>query len=146
MIEIEKSAVINRPVEDVFAYVTDVENEPQWISEVMKVRMTSDGPVGVGTTYDNIVQFLGREIVDPHEVVQYEPNSKFAFKSYSGQISFEGTHSFEATSDGDTKFTFEAKGETGNLFKLAEPIVNRMINRQWETNVANLKELLESQS
>ncbi len=72
MIEIEKSAVINRPVEEVFAYVTDVENEPQWISEVAEVRKTSDGPMGVGSTYDNIVHFLGRRIVDPHEVIQYE--------------------------------------------------------------------------
>lgn len=146
MIEINKSTVINRPVEEVFAYVSDVGNEPQWISEVMEVRKTSDGPMGVGATYENIVQFLGREIVDPHQVVRYEPNRKFAFKSNSGQISFEGTHTFEATSDGATRFTFAATGETGTLFKLAEPIVNRMINRQWETNVANLKELLESQS
>ena len=29
---------------------------------------------------------------------------------------------------------------------LAEPIVSRMINRQWEANMANLKELLEAQS
>ncbi len=146
MIEIEKSTVINRPVEEVFAYVADVENEPQWISEVMEVRRTSDGPIGVGSTYDNVVHFLGRQIVDPHEVVQYEPNKKFTFKSHSGQISFEGTHAFEPTTNGATRFTFVASGETGTLFRLAEPIVNRMINRQWDANVANLKELLEAQS
>lgn len=146
MIKIKKSAVINRPVEEVFAYVTDVENEPQWIGEVAEVRKTSDGPVGVGSTYDNIVHFLGRRIVDPHEVVQYKPNRKFGFKSHSGQISFEGIETFEPTADGATRFTFVATGETGTLFKLAEPIVSRMINRQWEANVANLKELLEAQS
>jgi len=145
MIEIMKSVVINRPVEDVFAYVSDVDNEPEWISEVMEVRKTSAGPVGVGATYDNIVHFLGRQIIDPHEVVQYEPNRKFGFKSHSGQISFTGTHHFESTADGATKFSFVATGETGTLFKLAEPIVNRMINRQWDTNVNNLKELLEAQ-
>lgn len=144
MIEIEKSVVINRPIQEVFAYVTDVENEPQWISEVLEVRKTSDGPMGVGSTYDNVVHFLGRRIVDPHEIVQFEPNRRFAFKSHSGQISFEGTYHFEPAGDDATRLSFVAAGETGTLFRLAEPIVNRMINRQWEANVANLKELLEA--
>jgi uncharacterized protein YndB with AHSA1/START domain len=145
MIKIEHSIIISRPVKDVFAYVTEVENEPQWIGEVVEVNKTSDGPMSVGSTYDNIVHFLGRQIVDPHEVVQYEPSEKFAFKSHSGQITLEGTETFEPI-DGGTRFTFKATGETGTLFKLAEPIVSRMINRQWETNVNNLKDLLETQA
>lgn len=146
MIKIEHSVLINRPTEEVFTFVTEVENEPKWIGEVAEVRRTSNGPMGVGSTYDNIVHFLGRRIVDPHEVVQYEPNRKFAFKSNSGQIKFQGSQTYEAVDDNTTRFTFVASGETGSLFKLAEPIVSRMINRQWETNVANLKELLEAQS
>jgi hypothetical protein len=34
----------------------------------------------------------------------------------------------------------------GGFFKLAEPLVVRMLNRQFETNFANLKDLLEAQS
>lgn len=60
MIKIEHSVIISRPVKDVFTYVTEVENEPQWIGEVVEVNKTSDGPMGVGSTYDNIVHFLGR--------------------------------------------------------------------------------------
>jgi len=145
MISLEHSVVIGRPVENVFAFVANVENEPLWIGEVMEVEKTSEGPIGLGSTYNNIVQFLGRRIVDPHEVVQYEPHRLFGFKSYSGQVQFEGTETFESV-EGGTRFTFAARGETGGLFKLAEPIVNRMINRQWETNVANLKELLEAEA
>ncbi|MDX1614605.1 MAG: SRPBCC family protein [Candidatus Promineifilaceae bacterium] len=145
MIQIEKNTVINRSVRDVFAYVSDVENEPEWIGEVMEVKKTSVGPIGVGSTYDNYVHFLGRRIVDPHEVVRFEPNRQFSFKSHSGQITFEGTYHFEPAGDKATRLRFVATGQTGTLFKLAEPIVNRMINRQWEANVANLKELLEAQ-
>ncbi len=145
MINIEQSVVINRPIEEVFAFVTDVDNESQWIGEIVEVKKTSEGSMGVGSTYDNVVQFLGRRIVDPHVVIQYEPNRKFGFKSNSGPVQFEGVETFESV-EGGTKFTFVAKGETGGLFKLAEPIVARMINRQWETNVANLKDLLEAQA
>ena len=42
-----------------------------------------------------------------------------------------------------TKVTFTLQGEAGGFFKLAEPIVTRSTQRQWETNLANLKDLLE---
>jgi len=33
---------------------------------------------------------------------------------------------------------------TGGIFKLAEPVVNRMMQRQLESNLANLKDILEA--
>jgi len=41
MARIEASRVINRPVEDVFAYVTDERNMPKWESYILEVEQTS---------------------------------------------------------------------------------------------------------
>jgi hypothetical protein len=38
---------------------------------------------------------------------------------------------------------FELQGEPGGFFKLAEPLLARMLQRQWDTNLANLKDAIE---
>jgi hypothetical protein len=66
-------------------------------------------------------------------------------KSTSGPIPTEVDIIVESV-DGGTKFTISAKAETGGFFKLAEPLVARMLDRQWDTNAGNLKDLLEAQA
>jgi len=56
----------------------------------------------------------------------------------------DATITFESIEDG-TEVNFTATGEVGGFFKLAEPLVNRMAQRTWTANYANLKDLLESQ-
>ncbi|GAH15534.1 unnamed protein product, partial [marine sediment metagenome] len=126
MIKIETSVVINRPIEEVFAFVTDVEKLSQWSAELVEAKKTSEGSVGVGTTFSGVVKMLGRRMENDHEVSEYEPNSKFAFKVTSGPAQMEVEYTFESVADG-TKFTVVAEGETGGFFKLAEPIFARML-------------------
>jgi uncharacterized protein YndB with AHSA1/START domain len=59
MIRIEKSVVINRPLAEVFEYVANFEDYAQWATEVVEAKKTSEGPLGVGTTYTHFVQVLG---------------------------------------------------------------------------------------
>ena len=42
---------INRPIAQVFAFVANAETAPQWREDVVDVRRTTAGPIGVGTTY-----------------------------------------------------------------------------------------------
>ncbi|NIO68993.1 MAG: hypothetical protein GTN71_08145 [Anaerolineae bacterium] len=139
------SVVINRSIEEVFAFMTDIEKWSQWASEVVEAKKTSEGPVGVGTTFSFLVQFLGRRMEGTNEVTDYAPNSKFAFKTTSGPVSAEDEITFESVTGG-TKVTRVSRVETGGFFKLAEPILTRTAQRQFETNFANLKDLLEAQA
>lgn len=145
MIRMGHSVVINRSIEEVFAFVTEVEKWPQWRAEVVEVKKSSGGPVGVGTTFSGVGRFLGRRLENTNEVTQYEPNRKFGFKTTAGPVSMQFTDTFESV-EGGTKVSLELQGETGGFFKLAEPIMNRMVRRQFKTNYANLKDLLEAQS
>ncbi|HEX6306409.1 MAG TPA: SRPBCC family protein, partial [Anaerolineales bacterium] len=86
---IESSVVINQPVEDVFAYYTDLENETQWRIGVLELETTSEGPIGVGTTTREVTQFLGRRIENTAVVTEYEPNKVVAMETTSGPIPFK---------------------------------------------------------
>ena len=51
MLKIESATVINRPVEEVFSVLSNLENNPKWSSAFLEVKKTSDGPIAVGTTW-----------------------------------------------------------------------------------------------
>jgi hypothetical protein len=61
MARFKQSVVINRPVEQVFVFVSDLENDPPW-SGAAGMRRTSPGPVGIGTTFRQRDRFLGRRL------------------------------------------------------------------------------------
>jgi uncharacterized protein YndB with AHSA1/START domain len=73
VIRIETIVQIDRPAEEVFAYISNFENNPKWQSGQIEARITSEGPLRVGSTYDQVAKFLGRRIVSTFEVVEYEP-------------------------------------------------------------------------
>ena len=83
----ELSIVINRPIEEVFGALTDLENDIQWRSEWVETRNTSGGALGVGATYCLTGEFLGRRVPTNYEVIEYEPNQAAAWKTVSATLS-----------------------------------------------------------
>jgi uncharacterized membrane protein len=144
MVKVEVSAVINRPVEEIFEYISNPENDSQWQSGVLESNEISKGPMGVGTTTREVRKFLGREMESTFEVTEYEPNQIIKQKSTSGPMALDISMAF-ASVEGGTKVTLGGEGDSGGFFKLADPLVSRMAKRQLEADVANLKDLLESQ-
>ncbi len=133
MIQIETSVDINRPVEQVAEFFSDNENALLWQTGLIETRLTSE-PNRVGSTWTDVVQVLGRRIELSFVATEVEPESRFAFKSTSGPIPVSGSYTMEPAGD-STRVTFALE---------AEPIVKRVTLRQWEANLANLKDLLEA--
>lgn len=144
MIKIEKSVTIKRSVAEVFEFMSNSENDPQWQSGIEEVRKTSEGPIGVGTTFLEVNQMLGRRIKSTIEYIEYEANRKIGLKSVSGPIPFKMTGTFESVLEDETKVTLVGEGDVGGFFKLAEPLVSSMLNKQMESNIAKLKDLLDT--
>jgi uncharacterized protein YndB with AHSA1/START domain len=145
MATLDMSIVINRPVEEVFAFLSNPENNPKWVSGSNEVHLTSARPIGVGTTFRSVFTVLGRRMESEIEFTEYEPNRSYAQKTTSGPIPVESRVTFERV-DGGTQVINHQVAEPGGLFKLAEPVLVRMIKRQFEADFANLKDLMESHS
>jgi len=141
----EASVVIDRPIEEVFAFSTDQEKIALWAGPVTEAKQTSEGPLGVGTTSTRVIHFVGRRIESNYEVTQYQPNSRFSAKTTSGPIPIVEAYTFEA-GEGGTKVTVAMEGDPAGFFKLAKPIFARILKRQMENDVRTLKDLLEAQA
>ncbi len=144
-IQQEHTGVIDRSIEEVFAFVTDPNKDPLWHASTLEAEQTSEGPVGVGTTYRIVLKFLGRRIETTYEIIEYEPPHKHCVRITSGPIPAVGCLLLEPTDGGSTRLTQTLdRGELGFFFRLAEPLVRRAINRQSEADLATLKDLLEA--
>ena len=140
--KIETSVVINRPIEDVFVYSTDPENTPEWQTGLLESRVTSAGPIGVGSTIRDVRVFMGRQAASTVQVIVYKPNKEFTLKIESGEIQFKAWHLYEIAGDG-TKITFIAEGKSKGFFKHAARLIALKMQQQFESDFQKLKHVLE---
>ncbi len=145
-VRIEADIVIDRPVEEVFAYLSNPENYVKWEVHCRGSEVTSEGPIGVGTTYSDEVQFLGRRIKQIFEITEYEPNRKLSQKTISGPMGATGSFSFESV-EGGTKVTIVGEADPRGLWRLIpKGTMAREGKKEWEASFAKLKGLLEAPS
>jgi uncharacterized protein YndB with AHSA1/START domain len=144
VIKLKVHTSIRRPVAEVFAFVTDVANFPRWSGDLVKEsRQTSPGPIGQGATFAQTNQFLGRPFATQFEVIEYEPDRKFCVQNTVRGFVFVGCYLFEEEAGG-TRLTNAAELDVSGFFSLMGAMLIQQIRRQTETNLANLKALLES--
>ena len=110
-LRVERSVVIERSPEEVFAFVSDPENDVRWVSPIEEQWNTSEGAPGVGTTYLGVGRFLGRLFEGNFEIAHYEPNRNIVLRPTSGPLQFTGSRTVEGVADG-TRFTYAWEGQT----------------------------------
>jgi uncharacterized protein YndB with AHSA1/START domain len=138
MNKIERTITIHRPVEEVFAYLCEVEHGPRYISGQREAHKTSTGPMGVGTTFATSGNVLRRGAIC--EVTEYEPNRRLAWKATSGGRATT-TWSFQPSGP-STRLTFTRVADPHGLFGWPESLLQEVANGQVDRDLATLKELL----
>jgi hypothetical protein len=143
MLRNEHRVEINRSPEDVFAYVADLCNEPNYVPNVLETEKISDGPCAVGSKYREVTRVMfGRKAVATYEITQYDPPQTFAFRGTSGRSKFRGRWNIEATDDGTlAKFTAEAK--LAWPMKYMERVIRGSVAATFAVMTRNLKRALQ---
>ena len=144
MVNVEIPVTIDRPVEEVFAYLSDVTKIPEWNSLVDEA-IGSEPPMRVGSTTQLKIRLLGRRIEADQVVTELEPNRRAVIKT-GGPVSVTDTWTFEALGANQTRVTYATVGDTKGFFKLADPIFARVFKKQMTAQLETLKELLEARA
>lgn len=144
MARVQTSVVIERPVDEVFEFVTDPQNEALRGSLIVEQVKTSERPMGVGTRLRNTVKFLGRQFDTTFKITEHEVNKRSSVRTLSGPMPVTGCRIVELV-EGGTRFTQITEGEVGGFFRLTEPLVIRAARRQYDTDLATLRDILEAQ-
>lgn len=147
MPRVEEEIIIDRPPEDVFAFVTAPENDRLWSSTAVERHVESGGPVQVGTRINAVDKFLGRRIESTFEVTEHEPNRRSAIRFVSGPIRAVGSYTLEPA-NGGTRFgwVLEAPPGLGGLYlgRATDRLVTWMFRRRLQRDLRRLKAVLEA--
>ena len=143
MIDITVESRIMRPVGEVFGYVTDPSKLATWQTNTVSAAQEGDGPVELGTRIREIHRGPGgREAESVVEVSEFEPNRTFALRVVEG-TPIHARITFEELDEG-TLMRFRVHGRLGGAMRLLEPLVRRVLRRQFGGYCATLKGVLES--
>ena len=141
MISFEKSFWTSKSPQEVFDYLSDPTNDAEWRESSVAAEWTSDSPHGVGSTYKSVDKLMGRKIEATQEITAWDSPNQFGFKGASGPMSFELTMTFEAQDNG-TKATISVEAQSGGLFKMAENLFGKQMEKQFSTDMASLKRVM----
>ena len=141
----ELSIVINRPIEEVFTVLANLENDLKWRSEWVNAKNTSGGSLGVGATFRLSSELLGRQIPTVYEVIGYEPNQVAPWKTVSGPLPMTFRRTFERV-EGGTRVTIRYEAELRGFFKLVMSLLAGTVKRQHEGDLRKVKELMEARA
>ena len=140
----EKSVVINRPVGQVFAHVTDLENEPKWHPGIVATNPMTNGPIGLGTKWREAYRYFGIRTDFVLEISEFELNRRVAFESSQlGPMKPRFAVNFEQVNDG-TKVTYLIDPELRGVLKLLRPLLIWYGKRDLGKYFTKLKAAVES--
>jgi len=144
MIEFDTDIRIDRPIEEVFSYVSDVGNLPAWNSAVNAARRTHASGTGeVGSTYALERTLPTGPAHNDLEVVDHRRPTAFAIRTTSGPTPFLYRLHF-ASEHGATIVRLEAEVRLGGAADLLGPLARRAVRRGVDENLATLKRILET--
>ncbi len=138
-----ESVVIDRPPEDVWAVVADLDTHTQWRPALREFRQVSDGPVGVGTRIREVLEWRGREIVIDDVVTAYEPPRRLGIRGGWKAADFELELALEPVGDG-TRVTMDwPLFPKSLLMKVAAPFMGGPMRKATREELELLKEHVE---
>jgi uncharacterized protein YndB with AHSA1/START domain len=79
----EGTAVVERPIDEVFDFLADGTNDPKFSPRVLEIRKTTDGPVGVGTRYASTVKDAGVKTSREFEITEFERPTRIRWTEVS---------------------------------------------------------------
>jgi uncharacterized protein YndB with AHSA1/START domain len=142
--KVERTISIQRPPSDVFAYISDIRNDPSWHTDVVEVRSSTEA-VEPGTVFNVRVKPSMGVSEGTMTVSRLEPGRLVEFQGRMGRMNPTVTNVCEPEASG-TRVTRRVQLEPPGLMRLMSPMIASKIGKANEGFLANLKRVLEGSS
>lgn len=144
MAKASASVHIDRPVDEVFAFVAEAENNPRWHGHVVETRWLDDGPMRIGRRARQVSQIIGLRYEVEAEIATWDPPSHVAWQTVTGGAKVRTDGRIEPEADG-CRLTMSGEGEfTSGLLRVLTPISVAAIRRQSESDLRTLGKVLDA--
>ncbi|HYM52625.1 MAG TPA: SRPBCC family protein [Candidatus Dormibacteraeota bacterium] len=137
------SITIGRPIEDVFAVLTNVENTGKWFPANVQEWWTSEPPHGIGSTRRARVKMGWFTTENDAVVTAYEPPRLGVMKGTSPNVPFEAKLTFEPVAGG-TRVEARIEMFLRGPARLFDGMFMRWYGKSWDQGLVKLKAMMEA--
>jgi carbon monoxide dehydrogenase subunit G len=141
----EGTAHIDRPIEEVFAFLADGENDPKFSPRVLEIARTTDGAPGVGTVYASTVKDAGMKTKREFKLTEFDPPTRIRWTEVSKNLVTAPEGGYDLASDGEgTRLTVHNELEGHGIGKLLVGLAVRAAQKDADAFAARIKQAVEA--
>jgi carbon monoxide dehydrogenase subunit G len=140
---ITESITIDRPAEDVWAVVSDIDTHTTWRPALVEFHQLSDGPLEVGARIREVLRWGKREIELEDVVTALDPPRRLALRGSWSAADFEVEFLLEPDGDG-TRVTMDwPLYPKSLLMRVTAPFLNGTMSKATQEELEKLKAYVE---
>jgi uncharacterized protein YndB with AHSA1/START domain len=141
----DASTVIDRPVEEVFAYLAAGTNDPQFSPRVLEIAKTTDGPPGLGTVFASTVKDAGMKTRREFEYTDFEAPTRIRWTERSKNAITVPNGGYDLAAEGSgTRLTVFNEFAGHGFGKLIMPLALRSARKGADDFAAAIKRAVEA--
>jgi carbon monoxide dehydrogenase subunit G len=141
MQRVERTAVVEAPADELFAYLADLDRLAEWQTGVVSVRRTSPGPIAVGATAHLVRDLAGQRVEAPLAVAVYEPPRRLVIDTEASGIRASAGFTLDgvAGAESSTSLTFAMEVRGSFMTRFLEGVIASAATSEIETSLARLR-------
>lgn len=142
MITHEVTIHLNKPVEQVFAFLMDTSKLVTWQSNLIKSEPLTEGPLRIGSHFREVRRLGNKETEIEAEITALEPNKRLETRTITKPQAMV-SYSFDPE-QGGTRLNYKFILETSGLMRLLEPIIAGSIKKDSQADFETLRRIIEN--
>jgi uncharacterized protein YndB with AHSA1/START domain len=141
----DATVVIDRPIEEVFAFLADGTNDRKFSPRVLEIAKTTDGSPGVGTVYASTVKDAGVKTKREFKITEFEPPTRIRWTEVSKNLVSVPEGGYDLAPEGTgTRLTIHNNFEGHGLGKLIAPLALRSARKGADDFANSIKRAVEA--
>jgi uncharacterized membrane protein len=141
-VDVTATASIDRPRDEVAAYLRDPANDTKWIGGIRSARLLTPGQVTVGSQVERVAGFLGRRVQYVNEITELTAD-RLAMRSVRSPFPMRVTYGHRDAGDSTTEVLVRVQGDAARFYALVAPLLGLAVRRSITRDLRNLKRVLE---
>jgi uncharacterized protein YndB with AHSA1/START domain len=141
----DATTLIDRPIEEVFAFLADGENDPKFSPRVLEIAKTTEGPPGVGTVYASTVKDAGVKTKREFKLTEFDPPTRIRWTETSKNMITVPEGGYDLAPEGEgTRVTLHNAFEGHGFGKLLVPLALRSARKGADDFGQSIKRAVEA--